>query len=151
MQAVEIDDVIYVITLLLLIFALISAVRGPLASVHGQADSTIDQNPNTTATSPRTTPTSTTSISFLILAVIILSVVLFIQMFNQTASIYLPEECARSPKSYDVNVTYPWKCSMFKENSLAEICAQNPQRFNLMLKDCSRFIPDEASIASLIS
>jgi hypothetical protein len=61
MQAVEIDDVIYVITLLLLIFALISAVRGPLASVHGQADSTIDQNPNTTATSPRTTPTSTTS------------------------------------------------------------------------------------------
>ena len=91
------------------------------------------------------------SISFLILAVIILSVVLFIQMFNQTASIYLPEECARSPKSYDVNVTYPWKCSMFKENSLAEICAQNPQRFNLMLKDCSRFIPDEASIASLIS
>ena len=49
-----------VITVLLLIFSLISAVRGSLDSVYGQTDSTINQNTNstTTITPP---PASTTS------------------------------------------------------------------------------------------
>lgn len=51
-----------VITVLLLIFSLISAVRGSLDSVYGQTDSTINQNinSNTTTITP-SPPASTTS------------------------------------------------------------------------------------------
>jgi hypothetical protein len=61
MQTTEIDKMIHVITVLLLIFGLISAVGEPLASAYGPTDSTIDKNANTTTTSPTTTPASTTS------------------------------------------------------------------------------------------
>jgi hypothetical protein len=57
----EIDRMIPVITVLLLIFSLISAVRGSLDSVYGQTDSTINQNTNSTTTITPSPPASTTS------------------------------------------------------------------------------------------
>jgi len=62
----EIDRMIPVITVLLLIFSLISAVRGSLDSVYGQTDSTIDQNTNSTTTitpSPASTPSAQDEVS----------------------------------------------------------------------------------------
>jgi hypothetical protein len=59
----EIDRMIPIITVLLLIFSLISAVRGSLDSAYGQTDSTINQNTNstTTITPSSPPPASTTS------------------------------------------------------------------------------------------
>lgn len=60
----EIDRMIPIITVLLLIFSLISAVRGSLDSAYGQTDSTINQNTNTNSTiifTPSSPPASTTS------------------------------------------------------------------------------------------
>ena len=58
----EIDRMIPIITVLLLIFSLISAVRGSLDSAYGQTDSTINQNTNSTTTiTPSSPPASTTS------------------------------------------------------------------------------------------
>ena len=58
----EIDRMIPIITVLLLIFSLISAVRGSLDSAYGQTDSTINQNTNSTTTiTPSSPPASTAS------------------------------------------------------------------------------------------
>jgi hypothetical protein len=58
----EIDRMIPIITVLLLIFSLISAVQGSLDSAYGQTDSTINQNTNSTTTiTPSSPPASTTS------------------------------------------------------------------------------------------
>lgn len=50
-----------IITVLLLIFSLISAVRGSLDSAYGQTDSTFNQNTNSTTTITSSPPASTTS------------------------------------------------------------------------------------------
>ena len=47
-----------IITVLLLIFSLISAVRGSLDSAYGQTDSTINQNTNSTNSTTTITPSS---------------------------------------------------------------------------------------------
>lgn len=57
----EIDRMIPIITVLLLIFSLISAVRGSLDSAYGLTDSTFNQKPNSTSTITSSPPASTTS------------------------------------------------------------------------------------------
>ena len=62
LHTMEIDRMIPIITVLLLIFSLISAVRESLDSAYGQTDSTINQNTNSTTTiTPSSPPASTTS------------------------------------------------------------------------------------------
>jgi hypothetical protein len=53
----------------------------------------------------------------------------------------ITQECAVNPARFGVNETQPWKCSMFIEGSLAELCAKEPKVFNMSEKDCSGFIP----------
>jgi len=60
MQTTETDRRLPVTAILLLIFSLIAAARGPLYSAYGQTDSTINQDANTT-TAFTTAPASTTS------------------------------------------------------------------------------------------
>jgi predicted PurR-regulated permease PerM len=59
----EIGRMIPVITILLLIFSLISAARGSLDSIYSQTDSTINQNTNstTTITNPSPPPPASTT------------------------------------------------------------------------------------------
>jgi hypothetical protein len=57
----EIDRMIPVITVLLLIFSLISAARGSLDSIYGQTDSTINQNTNSTTTIANPSPPASTT------------------------------------------------------------------------------------------
>lgn len=60
----EIDRMIPIITVLLLIFSLISAVRGSLDSAYGQTDSTINQNTNSTTTiTPSSPPPASTTLA----------------------------------------------------------------------------------------
>ena len=62
LHTMEIDRMIPIITVLLLIFSLISAVQESLDSAYGQTDSTINQNTNSTTTiTPSSPPASTTS------------------------------------------------------------------------------------------
>ena len=53
-----------IITVLLLIFSLISAVQGSLDSAYGQTDSTINQNTNSTTTiTPSSPPPASTTLA----------------------------------------------------------------------------------------
>ena len=61
LHTMEIDRIIPIITVLLLIFSLISAVQESLDSAYGQTDSTINHNTNSTTITPSSPPASTTS------------------------------------------------------------------------------------------
>jgi hypothetical protein len=52
-------------------------------------------------------------------------------------------ECAKNPESYGVNITHPWKCSLFTKGSLPELCVNNLQVFNMSQKECSGLIPPQ--------
>jgi hypothetical protein len=61
------------------------------------------------------------------------------------------EECAQRPEDFGINTTSPWKCSMFVDGSLAEMCANNHEQFNMSKKACSGFIPDQVSTIPILA
>jgi|SRR5215207_3618355 len=49
-------------------------------------------------------------------------------------------QCAMEPERF--NITNPAKCANFSPGSLAELCAFNPEEFNMKLEECMKFIPE---------
>lgn len=72
---------------------------------------------------------------FVYLAVILIALMVVSNLIPPSEQL----NCGNNPVLY--NVSHLWECSKFTGGSLAERCAREPERYNMSISGCSRFIP----------
>jgi len=81
-------------------------------------------------------------IGFIVLIVVVIIIVvsqLLIPFFFRPY-FTIQDTCMANPTFFNVSNNL-WMCSKFEDGSAAEICARNPERFNMSISECFKFIP----------